>query len=89
MELNGRSVGALVLVISIALEGDSDVEHATFALFFCSEEIGTVAAAVHLLAGSKTWLHRQLDQSGPDGRFQFSVLVFFGLSHFKMWWTLE
>ena len=60
VELNGRSVGALVLVISIALEGDSDVEHATFALFFCSEEIGTVAAAVHLLAGSETWLHRQL-----------------------------
>ena len=46
MELNGRSVRALVLVISIALEGDSDVAYATFALFFLgSEEIGNVAAA--------------------------------------------
>ena len=33
VELNGRSVRALVLVISIALEGDSDVEYATFCTF--------------------------------------------------------
>jgi hypothetical protein len=61
VELNGISVRALVLVISIALEGDSDVEYPTFALFFFlrSEDIGNVTAAAHLLAGPETWLHRQ------------------------------
>ena len=59
MELNGRSVRALVLVISIALEGDSDVEYA-FDFFFRSEEIGNAPAAAHLLVGFETWLHRQL-----------------------------
>jgi len=60
VELNGISVRALVLVISIALEGDSDVEYPTFAFFFRSEEIGNAAAAAHLLAGSETWLRRRL-----------------------------